>query len=135
MTSELTVKVSPGELVDRISISELRVSRLTDPDKVVKVHAECMELRRTWEDSGIPYGHLGPEIMRLWRELHDINLKGWGLEDRVRAMESIGDYGTVYIESCRAIHRNNDQRSATKRAINDLVGSEAVEEKIHGGAS
>lgn len=130
---DLKITVSPGELVDRISIAEIRMSRLTDPDKVMKVHAEVLELRKVWEDAGYGYSHLGPEVMKLWRELWDINLRGWDLEDKVRHLESISAFGTLYLEACQAIHRNNDQRSATKRAINDLVGSEAFEQKIHGG--
>lgn len=129
--SELLIPVSPGELLDRISILEIRLSRLTDPDKVSKVHAEVMRLRDVWYESGIGLSHLGNDIARLWFELGECNSVGWNLEDRVRHLESKGETGPSYIEACQAIHRNNDRRSGLKRAINDLVGSEMLEEKLH----
>lgn len=131
MTNEIKIVVSPGELLDRICITEIRLSHLSDPEKASKVHGEVMALRGAWESSGIAQSHLQAEAMELWRGLWSVNRLGWDLEDTVRSLEANKDFGPIYVESCRAIHRNNDQRSATRRAINDLLGSDALEEKLH----
>jgi hypothetical protein len=137
-TKPILIEVSPGELLDRISIAEIRLSRLDDPDKAMKVHAEIRALREVWDDSAIQYSPLGPEVMRLWKELWTCNMTGWTLEDRVRKIESteteLPFNKDAYIGFCSGIHQNNDRRSGLKRAINDLVGSEMFEEKLHGGS-
>ena len=133
----LLLPVSPAEILDRIAILEIRLSRLTDPDKVSKVHRELMAVRDAWNDSGLGYGPEAAEIMRLWRELWEVNFRGWVLEDKVREMEGVMtefSWG-LYVEKCRGIHSNNDERSRLKRAINDLLGSDMLEEKIHGGTT
>ena len=129
--TDLMIPVSPGELLDLISILEIRIARLTDPEKVMRVHPELRALTKVWEASGMPQSHLAQDIGALWRELWECNRIGWDLESKVRKLESQEAFGTAYIESCRAIHRNNDKRSGLKRAINDLVGSEMFEEKTH----
>ena len=127
--------VSPGELLDRICILEIRLAHLTDPEKVSQVHRELMSVRDAWNDF---CPRPTAQVVIMWRDLHRVLSRGWELENLVRDLERrdiptlVLPFGTAYVEFCREIHRNNDERSKLKRELNELLGSDMLEEKIHG---
>ena len=125
MGTVLQVEVSAGELVDKITILEIKAERIADQAKLANVHRELRSLtatrREALEDSAA--------LDELTAELRRINEALWEIEDDIRACERGNDFGERFIELARAVYRTNDRRAAAKRQINELVGSELVEEK------
>jgi len=121
----LQVEVSPGELIDKITILEIKAERIVDPGKLANVHRELLSLTATREEALEP----SPELDEFTTELRRINERLWEIEDDIRDCERNGDFGERFIELARAVYRTNDRRAAAKRSINELLGSELVEEK------
>lgn len=125
MESVLQVEVSAGELVDKITILEIKAERISDPDKLANVHRELSSLTATREKAL----DTSPELDEFTAELRGINERLWEIEDDIRDCERKRDFGERFIELARAVYRTNDRRAAAKRGINELLGSELVEEK------
>ena len=125
MGAPLQVEVSAGELVDKITILEIKAERIADPDKLANVHRELRSLTATRERAL----DRSPELDEFTAELRRINECLWKIEDDIRDCERNGDFGERFIELARAVYRTNDRRAAAKRKINDLLGSALVEEK------
>ncbi len=125
MGTVLQVEVSPGELIDKITILEIKAERIADPDKLANVHRELESLTATREEAL----DSSPELDGFTAELRRINERLWEIEDDIRDCERNGDFGERFIELARAVYRTNDRRAAAKRSINELLGSELVEEK------
>lgn len=125
MGTVLQVEVSPGELIDKITILEIKAERIADPDKLANVHRELESLTATREKALDP----SPGLDEFTAELRRINERLWEIEDDIRDCERNGDFGERFIELARAVYRTNDRRAAAKRSINELLGSELVEEK------
>ena len=125
MGTVLQVEVSPGELIDKITILEIKAERIADPDKLANVHRELRSLTATREEAL----EASPELDGFTAELRRINERLWEIEDDIRDCERNGDFGVRFIELARAVYRTNDRRAAAKRGINELLGSELVEEK------
>ena len=125
MGSVLQVEVSPGELIDKITILEIKAERIADPDKLTNVHRELRSLTATREKAL----DTSPELDEFTAELRRINERLWQIEDDIRDCERNGDFGERFVELARAVYRTNDRRAAAKRRINELLGSELVEEK------
>lgn len=125
MGAVLQVEVSPGELIDKITILEIKAERIADPDKLANVHRELRSLTATREKELAP----SPELDGFTLELRRVNESLWEIEDDIRDCERNGDFGDRFIELARAVYRTNDRRAAAKRQINELLGSELVEEK------
>ncbi|MXW00905.1 MAG: hypothetical protein F4X59_05020 [Holophagales bacterium] len=121
----LQVEVSPGELIDKITILEIKAERIADPGKLANVHRELRSLTATREEALEP----SPELEEFTAELRRINERLWEIEDDIRDCERNGDFGERFIELARAVYRTNDRRAAAKRNINELLGSELIEEK------
>lgn len=121
----LQVEVSPGELIDKITILEIKAERIADPGKLANVHRELRSLTATREEALEP----SPELEEFTAELRRINERLWEIEDDIRDCERNGDFGERFIELARAVYRTNDRRAAAKRSINELLGSELIEEK------
>ena len=126
-TQEIRVPISPGELIDKITILEIKSQRMTDPKKVANVSAELSLLLNTWQDSHFATVDIGPE----WQSLRDINGKLWEIEDDIRDKERDRQFDGRFIELARAVYVTNDERAAVKRRINDKLGSKIVEEKSY----
>ena len=124
-TPGIIVPVSPGELIDKITILQIKSVHLTDPAKLRNVLYELGELSAVREQS------LGgsPELDRLASALRTVNEALWQIEDEIRLSERRQDFGSRFVELARTVYRENDRRVALKRQINDLAGSELVEEK------
>jgi hypothetical protein len=121
------VPVSWGEIIDKITILEIKAERLGDPAKLANVNKELAELASVRERE-FP-GHAG--LAKLAAELKAINEKLWVVEDDIRDCERAKDFGAKFVELARAVYFTNDERAAVKRRINDLLGSALVEEKSY----
>lgn len=121
------VPVSWGEIIDKITILEIKGERLADPAKLANVNRELAELVAV-RDREFP-GHAG--LAALGAELKAVNEGLWVIEDDIRDCERAKDFGPRFIELARAVYVTNDQRAAVKRRINDLLGSDLVEEKSY----
>jgi len=124
---ELKVEISVGELLDKITILEIKSERITDPTKLANITTELETLRRTWEASPLAELDLGDLSFRL----KAVNEALWDIEDGIRALEAAQSFGDEFIELARAVYHRNDERAALKREINRLAGSRLVEEKSY----
>ena len=122
---EIAVKVSPGELLDKITILQIKRQRFTDPAKLANVGHE-LDLLRAILDRAVR-GSTG--LDRLTDELRSVNEALWEIEDQIRCCEREQDFGPRFIEVARSVYQQNDRRAAIKRQINELLHSEIIEEK------
>ncbi|HKU15418.1 MAG TPA: DUF6165 family protein [Steroidobacteraceae bacterium] len=127
MTAEIKVPISPGELVDKITILEIKSARMTDPAKLANVRTELALLQETWRASA----HATHDIAAQWDALRKINEKLWDVEDLLRDKERARTFDQEFIELARAVYFTNDERAAVKRDINTRLGSKIVEEKSY----
>lgn len=125
--SQINVPVSLGELVDKLTILEIKSRRMADVAKLDNVNKELELLTNTWLASG----HARAAIDNQRAALKAANETLWEIEDQIRLKESRGEFDAGFIELARAVYVNNDRRAALKREINLLLGSEIVEEKSY----
>lgn len=125
--SSIRIEVSPGELLDKISILEIKSERIADPAKLRNIRHE-FELYRDIRARAIPGG---AAIEALVRDLKAVNEALWEIEDAIRECEGKRDFGPRFVELARSVYRTNDRRAAIKREINLLCGSAIVEEKSY----
>ncbi|MEC9434101.1 MAG: DUF6165 family protein [Pseudomonadota bacterium] len=123
------VEISPGELIDKITILEIKARRLTDPGQRFNVAAELDALIAA-RDAALPALAV---LDDLTDRLREINEDLWAVEDDLRGCESAGDFGAGFVALARSVYRLNDGRAAVKRRINLLLGSRLMEEKSYGG--
>ena len=123
----LQVAVSPGELIDKISILEIKDERIADDAKRQNVRRELETLRQSREESVPP----STELTELAESLKSVNESLWDIENRIRDCERNGDFGSRFIALARSVYRTNDIRAELKRSINALLGSAFVEEKSY----
>ena len=124
---DIQVPISPGELLDKITILRIKAARMTDPSKVANVKHELALLEKTWSDSGAAAVNLGNEEANLAH----VNEKLWVIEDEIRDEERDRRFGDKFVELARAVYVTNDERAAIKKRINTLSGSTIVEEKSY----
>jgi hypothetical protein len=127
MTAEIKVPISPGELVDKITILEIKSARMTDAAKLANVRTELALLQDTWRMSA----YASQDISSQWAALRAINEKLWDIEDDIRDKERARRFDHEFIELARAVYVTNDERAAVKRDINTRLGSKIVEEKSY----
>ena len=125
--TEIHVPISPGELLDKITILEIKAARMTDAKKVANVRHELQLLQATWSASS--YAKIDINAERA--ALKEINAKLWAIEDDIRDQERAQAFDARFIELARAVYVVNDERAAVKRTINDKLGSKIVEEKSY----
>jgi len=123
----LTVEVSVGELLDKITILEIKSERVTDAAKLVNINAELQTLRTTWTASPLSSRDISDQMARL----KAVNEKLWEIEDGIRKLEAAGSFGEEFVALARAVYFNNDERAAIKRELNTMLGSRLVEEKSY----
>ena len=123
----ILVPVSPGELLDKITILEIKSERISDPEKVANVRIELELLRGTWSEAV----EEDDVIRTLHSELKDINETLWKIEDDIRDRERTGEFDTRFIELARAVYITNDRRSGIKKKLNLHLGSRIIEEKSY----
>jgi hypothetical protein len=125
----LLAPISVGELFDKIAILEIKAALLTDPAQRGNVLRELAALDAVRRREVAP----SPALEVLCGELKAVNRRLWDIEDDIRAHERDGRFDARFIELARGVYRENDRRAALKRRINQLTGSEIVEEKSYGG--
>lgn len=121
------VPVSWGEVIDKISILEIKSERLTDARQIANVRKE-LDLLRGVREREFP-NH--KPLAALARRLRAVNETLWAVEDEIRECERAKDFGPAFIKLARNVYHANDERAVLKRKINDLLGSDLVEEKSY----
>lgn len=122
----IEIPVSWGELIDKITILEIKADRISDPAKLGNIRKELDLLTsRLGTQSG------RPEVLQLADALRGVNASLWDIEDDIRACEHAADFGTRFVELARAVYITNDRRADIKRELNSLLGSDLVEEKSY----
>jgi len=121
------VPVSWGELLDKITILEIKAERIVDPTKNANVLKELMALNQTRDDADVDLASVSGAI----DELRQVNEALWQIEDDIRECERQDAFRERFVALARAVYRTNDRRAALKRVINDALGSDLVEEKSY----
>ena len=121
------VHIAPGELIDKITILEIKLERIDSKNKLANIKIEYEVLTQA-RDENILYSE---RLNKLTDELKNINEALWDIEDDIRGCERSKDFGEFFIKLARAVYVTNDKRMAVKRAINDLLGSQIIEEKSY----
>ena len=124
---DVLVPISVGELMDKITILEIKSERIKDPSQLENIARELGALRAVRLGDGIDRTTLD----RLAAELTRVNARLWEVEDEIRECEAQGDFGEKFIALARAVYRLNDERARLKKAINLASGSRLVEEKSY----
>jgi Family of unknown function (DUF6165) len=127
MSTDILVPISPGELIDKITILQIKSARMTDATKLANVRAELTALEKTWSKSA----HASVDIKAESDALKQINEKLWVVEDDLREKERQKKFDQEFIELARAVYFTNDERAAVKRQINVKLGSKLIEEKSY----
>jgi tetratricopeptide (TPR) repeat protein len=125
LAESITIEASPGELLDKLTILEIKSERISDSAKRANVHIELATLAAA-RDRAIP---ASTELAALCGQLKSVNEALWEIEDRIRLCERQKDFGAQFVELARSVYRQNDRRAALKRQINELLGSRLIEEK------
>jgi hypothetical protein len=125
--THINVSISVGELIDKITILEIKAARIKDTPKLENVHKELELLTNTWLTSG----RASAQISRKHEALKAVNEALWDIEDEIRIKEAKGQFDDRFIELARAVYVNNDRRAALKREINLALGSKIIEEKSY----
>lgn len=127
MSAAITVEVAPGELIDKITILEIKKERMVDVAKLENVRTELETLTKA-RDTHIKNS---PEMERLTASLKAVNEELWIIEDDIRDCERISNFSEKFVRLARAVYFTNDKRAAFKRDINVFLGSRMLEEKSY----
>jgi hypothetical protein len=125
--NEIRVPISPGELLDKITILRIKSQRMSDPQKVRNVRVELAALQETWSSSA----YAGIDIAADIEALQTVNERLWVIEDDIRDKERAQSFDAEFIRLARAVYIENDERAAIKRRINVTLGSSIIEEKSY----
>ena len=123
--NKILVEVSVGELLDKISILEIKKEKIKDSDKLIFINDEYLVLTKQLDENIA----LKDELKKLYEELKAINAKLWDIEDNKRMCEKNRDFGENFIKLSRDVHFLNDDRAKIKLAINNKTGSKIKEIK------
>ena len=123
----ILVPVSPGEVLDKITILEIKSERMSDPEKVANVRVELALLQQTWAKAVAE-----DDVVRdLHAQLRQINEALWEIEDDIRDKERVKEFDARFIELARSVYVTNDRRSQVKKQLNLHLGSQIIEEKSY----
>lgn len=123
----IQIPVSVGELLDKISILEIKLERIGDPARRQNVARELAALTAV-RDGALA---LTPAMQAACARLHAVNERLWDIEDAIRGKEREQCFDAEFVELARSVYRTNDRRAALKRELNELSGSTLVEEKSY----
>jgi hypothetical protein len=124
---DILVPISPGELLDKITILRIKVARIQEAGKLANVKLELALLEQSWRDCG---GAV-PELALDEHALQNVNERLWDIEDRIRDKEAKQTFDRDFIELARAVYVSNDERASIKKRINLQLGSRLIEEKSY----
>ena len=125
--SKILAEISAGELIDKITILEIKKAKITNKDKLIEIEKELLSLNDTMKKF-IPNNS---EISKFKDSLKDINLKLWDIEDGKRSAEKNNDFGEKFVELARKVYKFNDERAKIKLSINNALGSNIKEGKSY----
>ena len=125
--NEILIPISPGELLDKITILQIKAERISDPAKVANVRTELDMLQQVWGESVSE----DEQIRALCAELKSINERLWVIEDDIRDEERNKRFSERFIELARAVYVVNDDRANAKKKVNLHLNSSIVEEKSY----
>ena len=118
-------EISPGELLDKISILEIKLEKVKDKDRQKRIKNEYDILKKV-QNSSI---EMSDKIKDLYRSVSNVNIKLWDIEDKIRICEQNKDFGKNFIELARGVYFNNDKRAELKNEINEILKSNIREIK------
>ncbi len=124
-SKEILSEISAGELLDKISILEIKLEKIEDKNNREEIKKEYKILKEI-QNSSIKFDD---KIKELFNSIKVINIKLWNIEDELRACEKNKDFGKNFIELARGVYFNNDKRSKIKSEINKILGSNIREIK------
>ena len=124
-SKKILTEISAGELLDKISILEIKLVKINDEESLLEINKEYNSLKET-QNSNIK---LTKNLENLIKKLKEINLKLWDIEDNKRICEKNKDFGKVFVDLSRNVYLNNDNRAKIKSEINKLLGSNIKEVK------
>ena len=124
---KILAEISAGELVDKITILEIKKNKIDDEDKAINIKQELESLQMTYEK----FISDNESVKKLTTELKNINLKLWDIEEGKRLAEKNNDFGIKFIELARNVYKFNDQRAKIKADINEVLGSNIKEVKSY----
>ena len=124
-SKKILTEISAGELLDKISILEIKLVKINDKESLLEINKEYNSLKET-QNSNIK---LTQNLENLIKELKEVNLKLWDIEDNKRICEKNKDFGKVFVDLSRNVYLNNDKRAQIKSEINKLLGSNIKEVK------
>ena len=124
-SKKILTEISAGELLDKISILEIKLAKINDKESLLEINKEYNSLKET-QNSNIK---LTKNLENLIKELKEVNLKLWDIEDNKRICEKNKDFGKVFVDLSRNVYLNNDKRAKIKSEINKLLGSNIKEVK------
>lgn len=120
----MKIEVSNGEIIDKLTIIQIKLERIRDPEKLKNLRKEYEILRTA---SATILSQEDP----LYLELYMVNCDLWDIEDKIRDLEKRKEFGSDFIQTARSVYFNNDKRSEIKRAINLKTSSDLIEEKSY----
>ncbi len=124
---KILAEISAGELVDKITILEIKKNKISDENKLKEIDKELNSLNNTMDKFILEKS----KILTFKDQLKEINLKLWDIEDGKRTAEKNNDFGKIFIELARNVYRFNDERAKIKLKINEILGSNIKEVKSH----
>jgi len=124
-SKKILTEISAGELLDKISILEIKLVKINDKESLLEINKEYNSLKET-QNSNIK---LTKNLENLIKQLKEVNLKLWDIEDNKRICEKNKDFGKVFVDLSRNVYLNNDKRAKIKSEINKLLGSNIKEVK------
>ncbi len=125
--SVILIPGSPGELIDKITILEIKFEKILDVSKRMNVGRELEALSISLEQNII----ISTELAALKLNLKKVNEVLWDIEDDIRSCERKSDFGPIFVKLARSVYFQNDRRAALKKEINILLGSDIIEEKSY----
>ena len=124
-STRVVSEISPGELLDKISILEIKLEKVKDKDRQKRIKIEYDILKKV-QNSSI---EMSDKIKDLYRSVSNVNIKLWDIEDKIRICEQNKDFGKNFIELARGVYFNNDKRAKLKNEINEILKSNIREIK------
>ena len=118
-------EISPGDLLDKISILEIKLEKIKDKASQEEINKEYKILKEV-QNSNV---EITEKLKTLLKEIKEVNLNLWNIEDKLRICEKNKDFGQTFIELARSVYLNNDKRSKIKSKINEVSGSNIKEIK------
>ena len=123
----IKVALSVGELIDKITILQLKIKFIKNKEQLNNVNKELDTLKPLLKENNLET----PEIKKHFSELYEINLELWKIEDKIREKEKQSDFGNEFVSLARSVYFTNDKRAEIKKKINLISGSELIEEKSY----